>query len=260
MSFEEDFRDINKNEIFGSSLNNKFWLEKEINNKDKKKNLNLDLTNISNNTIIKNTKSTSTSPNQAENNENNDENTNSCITPSFMKRTKTIFSGKKYYSNLDLNEEDENSVKKKIELLKNDKLGDKRSQSFLKIDVDNKGFQEELEKRLKIVKKQTEEDTLIFQSELNEMKTPNKETKQYSEFEEIYKNLQEITKKIINISLQDLKIGGSIKIMLDLQNLDKMSAKNKDCRKMVRKLIFIFSRCSRLIEYMVFWLFILLEN
>jgi hypothetical protein len=161
-----------------------------------------------------------------------------------------------------LNEEDELQVTKKIEDLFNEEKNEfkkinfsDRKVSMQSIDLGNKSFKDELEKRLKIVKQQTEQDTILFQSELKDLK--DKEEKLSESLEYTFSKLYEISKTILKIPLTDLKSGQGTQIMTDLQDLDKYLLKFKknkelkECKKMTRKLIFIFSRCSRLIEYMV---------
>lgn len=112
-----------------------------------------------------------------------------------------------------------------------------------------------INERLEVIKKQTDDDCKLFEKELTETKKPPKEHQNFQFCINIESQLSIFSQKIQKTSINDLKEGQYRNIMDELTKLNRTTelTKNvdeyvKECRKMIRKLIFIFSRCSRILE------------
>ncbi len=143
---------------------------------------------------------------------------------------------------------------------------------------DNKSW---FAQKMTTIKLQTDQDLRMYISELNEMvetkfngsldPPPNVQPKE--DIEKLLRDhirvLKTIAQNIIDCSVQQLKDGEHKQIVKHLQklnasllgqekklkdfpssNLEARRRVNRECSKLVRKLIFIFSRCSRLLEYL----------
>lgn len=112
-----------------------------------------------------------------------------------------------------------------------------------------------INERLEVIKKQTDDDCKFFEKELTEFKKPAKDHQNFQFCMSIESQLSIFSQKIQKTSINDLKDGQYRVIMDELTKLNRTTelTKNvdeyvKESRKMIRKLIFIFSRCARILE------------
>mmetsp|Transcript_5276 Transcript_5276/g.19728 ORF Transcript_5276/g.19728 Transcript_5276/m.19728 type:complete len:1267 (-) Transcript_5276:1252-5052(-) len=88
--------------------------------------------------------------------------------------------------------------------------------------------------KLNVMKRQTDQDLKLFLFELSQVKN--------------FKVLEIICKQIMATTVEDLKQGKHQSILQQLRELNT-NAKSQQMKKYVRKLMFIFSRCTRLLLY-----------
>jgi serine/threonine protein kinase len=143
-----------------------------------------------------------------------------------------------------------------------------RSTSFANkkaLDLGSDKSREEVTERLTKIKKETDDDCRVFDKELAEMKKPPKgipsppnsflDHGNFNFTKQVQSQLAIYSQKIQKSTIDELKDGLYRNIVDELARLNKTAEiqKNpdeyiKESRKMIRKLMYVFGRCARIME------------